>query len=170
MMRFSFAALATLALAACSAVHAAPADRRKVDLTFSNRLQQRGVEVDLAGGGVSIKRGVDIDLGGAGVGIKKRDGALDGLNPLIESLGLDNADVTGKLGDTLNSLGLTGLGDALKESQISVSAANDEGVATVTIVGAGALDGVVLKVPVLASTGALAGQPEWTEAPQRLRQ
>ncbi|GAA6022686.1 hypothetical protein JCM10207_008582 [Rhodosporidiobolus poonsookiae] len=184
-MRFSILAASAAFLAGASAVAAAPVDSAatlstrdpvdarglELDLGVKRReVDSRGLEMDL---GVKRRevdsRGLELDLGvkrrevdslasrgvDTGSGIAQRDGALTGpVTGLVEDA-FNN--LTAGLTSVLDPLGLGSVGEALSESDISVSAVNDEGVATVTVVGAGILDGVVLNVPVLASTGALAG-------------
>ncbi|GAA5920311.1 hypothetical protein JCM6882_006492 [Rhodosporidiobolus microsporus] len=135
-------------------------------------------DVGCAYAGRGRRRGVCIDLGGVGVGVKRsnrkvvdlakrQDELLAGLNPLVQGLGLSQNAVTGliaELNPVLSALGLGDVGDALSDSEISVSAANDDGLANVTIIGAGALEGVTVTLPTAASTGAIAGAPQVSKA------
>ncbi|GAA5848977.1 hypothetical protein JCM8547_006402 [Rhodosporidiobolus lusitaniae] len=66
--------------------------------------------------------------------------------------------VKAALSPILTPLGLQSVGDALTDSDISVSATDDQtGLATAEITGAGILKGVEIKVPVLQGAPGLTG-------------
>ncbi|GAA5910135.1 hypothetical protein JCM6882_006525 [Rhodosporidiobolus microsporus] len=146
-MKFSLAASFALALglASSAALGAAVPTAAGTDAT------KRAAGDDDAAGGL-----LDIDLGG--VDLKRRFAKREGpVTGIVNSL-------TTELDPLLSSLGLGSVADALSESTISVSAANDDGLANVTIIGAGALEGVKIVVPVAASTGEPAGAPQYYKA------
>ena len=78
---------------------------------------------------------------------------LGSLNPLVSTLGLDNADILKSVGDALTKLGLKDVGCTVSESDISVAAASPSsgGVALVTVSGACLLNGASITLPILAA-------------------